>query len=327
MVEDRSSLKKVNTVKEIGGYFEMETYLLPMIHEDAILLNTARNCLAYLIQVRKIGVIWLPKFLCDSIPLICKEYGVCIKTFSIDINFKPILTDVKPHEWVYIVNYYGQISNDYIMKVKEKHDNLIVDNVQAYYQMPVNGVDTIYTCRKFFGVPDGAILYTDVREKLSLDRDTSIYRLTHLVGRYEASASKYYETYINNENDFVNEKPKEMSRFTYNLLHSLDYDKIKQKRIENYQFMLSKLTDKNELDLRVIPIVPFMYPLLLRKGKDIRKKLVEKGVYIPVLWPNVLMECKEDELEYDLAGNILPLPIDQRYSTEDMQRIVDIILE
>ena len=30
-----------------------------------------------------------------------------------------------------------------------------------FYAKPIHGNDTFYTCRKFFGVPDGAYLYTD----------------------------------------------------------------------------------------------------------------------------------------------------------------------
>ena len=41
-------------MKEYGGYIELDTYRLPMLHEDAIALNCGRNCLAYLIEAREI---------------------------------------------------------------------------------------------------------------------------------------------------------------------------------------------------------------------------------------------------------------------------------
>ena len=50
-----------------------------------------------------------------------------------------------------------------------------------------------------------------------------------------------------------------------------------------------------------------------------------KNIFIPTLWPAVLSLCSEDELEYDMANNILPIPVDQRYGTEDMQYIIDTI--
>ena len=41
-------------MKEIGGYIELDTYGSSSMHENAIKLNTARNCLAYLIETKKI---------------------------------------------------------------------------------------------------------------------------------------------------------------------------------------------------------------------------------------------------------------------------------
>ena len=41
-------------MKEYGGYIELDTYRLPMLHEGSIALNCGRNCLAYLIIAKRI---------------------------------------------------------------------------------------------------------------------------------------------------------------------------------------------------------------------------------------------------------------------------------
>lgn len=56
---------------------------------------------------------------------------------------------------------------------------------------------------------------------------------------------------------------------------------------------------------------------------EIKKKLAEEGIFIPTLWPNVMDEMPLDSIEYDYASNILPLPCDQRYSTNEMRIIVE----
>lgn len=61
-----------------------------------------------------------------------------------------------------------------------------------------------------------------------------------------------------------------------------------------------------------------MYPLYIENGDKIRQKLRLLKIYIPVLWPNVLNDCKENQCEYRMAKNILPLPCDQRYKEEEM---------
>ena len=68
-----------------------------------------------------------------------------------------------------------------------------------------------------------------------------------------------------------------------------------------------------------------MYPFYISNGMLLRKKLQEKKIYIPILWPNVLQQCRENELEYDMACNILPLPVDQRYDYSEMDIIVSSI--
>ena len=59
----------------------------------------------------------------------------------------------------------------------------------------------------------------------------------------------------------------------------------------------------------------------------IRSELIKKRIYIPILWPNVLEECEEGSIDHRLAANILPLPVDQRYSRDDMVYIADTIRE
>lgn len=309
-------------MKEIGGYIEIDEYSLPMLHEEALKLNTARNCLAYLIEKKKIVSIALPKFLCDSVSQVCRERGVEILYYSINTNFEPVDVNLKDGMWLYVVNYYGLIDNACILEIKERYNNLIIDNVQAYYQEPVKGIDTIYTCRKFFGVPDGALLYSDLELDEKLVQDCSYERMHHLLGRYEKDASDFYKEYVEAENLFMLQPIKKMSKLTYNLLHAIDYDRVKSTRIENYQYLKQELADINQLHLRQSIDCPFAYPLLIKNGNAVRKALQQKKIYIPTLWPDVLQNCKESDLEYHMAMNILPLPIDQRYSIQDMKYII-----
>ena len=48
----------------------------------------------------------------------------------------------------------------------------------------------------------------------------------------------------------------------------------------------------------------------MENGIEIRKKLAEKKIYLPNLWPNILNENLEDTIDYHYAANILPLPCD-----------------
>lgn len=177
----------------------------------------------------------------------------------------------------------------------------------------------MYTWRKFFGVADGAILYTNKKIEIQI-QDESYERMHFLLGRYERTASEFYSEYVDNNHFFTNEPIKKMSRLTENLLRGIDYKLVKEIRTHNFEYLDRKLRSINKCKL-VTPDGPYAYPLYLSNGADIRKQLQKKKIYIPTLWPTVLGLCNEKELEYQMALNILPLPVDQRYSVEDMEYI------
>lgn len=308
-------------MKEIGGFLELELNHGSEFHEQGIALNSGRNALRYLIRGRKIKRIWLPKLLCSAISDTCKEENVEILYYLIDKQLRPVLPQGLEGDWLYLINYYGQYSVEEIRHLGQIYKNIIVDNVQAFYTKPIDGLDTIYTCRKFFGVPDGGYLYTDCTLSEILQKDESYDRLTFLAGRLERSANDFYSAYRENEQR-IDELPlRRMSMVTQNLLRGIDYEKIKKDRERNFSYLHEYLKSINQLEL-CLPDGPYMYPLLVKDGAEIRKRLQEKKIYVPTMWPNVLESLAHEETEYALAKNILPLPCDQRYDLNDMQYLV-----
>lgn len=308
-------------MREIGGYIELDTYRFPMLHDGALALNCGRNALAYLLRARKIRRLWIPKLICDSVTGVCEREGVPWSFYSVGLDFLPAeRIALGEGEWFYFVNYYGQFDNAQIAALVETYQQVIVDQAQSYFQPPLPGVDTLYTCRKYFGVADGAFLYTDALLEDDLPRDESFERMRFLLGRFERTASEFYAEYAANNERFVNEPIKRMSKLTENLLHGIDYDRVKAAREENYGILREALHETNGLQLSDRPGT-FMYPLLLKSGAKIRKRLQEKKIYIPTLWPDVFSWCGQQELEYHMAENILPLPIDQRYGKVTMEFI------
>ena len=63
-------------MKEIGGYLELDHYSGYEFYQEAIPLNCARNCLAYLIEAKGIRKIYLPLYLCSSVKETCEKYSV-----------------------------------------------------------------------------------------------------------------------------------------------------------------------------------------------------------------------------------------------------------
>ena len=307
---------------EIGGYLQLDQLINMPYHQHLIELNTGRNALIYLVKAKKISKLYLPYFLCNSVSDILIKYKVDYEYYQIGKDFLPIFGQtLKDDEYLYIVNYYGQVQDTVIRELKEEYNNILVDNTQSFFQKPIAGIDTLYSCRKYFGVPDGAYLSTNATWKGNLEEDESSSRMKHILGRFEGQASDYYSEFKANDGLFKNEPVKKMSLLTKNILGAIDYEKVLKSRNRNFEYLHNRLKHTNSLDIKFTD-GPFAYPYYIKNGIEIRKRLAKKKIYIPTLWPNVLKENDKESIEYNFTANILPLPCDQRYGVENMEYIV-----
>ena len=313
-------------MKEIGGYFGLEQLVSDPYYPELIAVNNARSALAYILRARKVRKIFLPYFLCGSVAHLCADEGCPAEYYRIDADFLPVFDrKLDEGEFLYIVNYYGQITPERTATLKARYGSIILDNVQAFFQRPVCGVDTVYSCRKYFGVPDGGYVSTTAILPAPLPQDVSMGRMKHILGRFEGrSASDYYADFKANDRSFAGLGLRAMSALTKNLLGAIDYESVRRQRNENYAVLKELLGSRNPLELTV-PDGPFAYPFYCKNGMEIKKRLAEKKIFVPTLWPDVLEQ--EGTLEKDYAANILPLPCDQRYDGADMQYICEMLLQ
>ena len=228
--------------------------------------------------------------------------------------------------FLYLINYYGQLEKNYLEKLLAGHKRVIVDNAQDFFCGPIEGVDTIYTCRKFFGVPDGAYLYTDAQADFTLQADFSYDRMEFLLGRYECGAEKFYQNYRENEAWMDKQGLSAMSALTHNILRSIDYERVEQTRTGNAKRLDAGLGENNLLTVKNMTGA-YLYPYFCADGEKLRKKLIERKIFVPVLWQNVLEDCDIDTAEYNFSKNMVPLPCDQRYTENDMDEVIAAVKE
>lgn len=310
----------MSNLKEIGGYFGFEEFCGKEYHSDLLAVNSGRNALLYLLKARNIKKLYIPRFLCDTVAKLCEREGFLYAEYDIDKEFMPIFDkELNDGEYIYIVNFYGRISDEQTKEMKKRLNNIIFDNVQAFFRKPIKGIDTVYSCRKFFGVPDGGYVFTDAVLNAPLETDSSRKRMTHILGRFEQSGSEFYNEFQNNDEGFYDLELKLMSPITRNILKGIDYQRVIEKRNANFAFLDSELGVKNKLKA-VFDNGPYCYPFYCENGIELKRKLAEEKIYVPTLWPNVFENG--NDMEKDYAANILPLPCDQRYGLEDMKRVI-----
>ncbi len=310
---------------EIGGYFELERFTLPMLHEGALAVSSGRAALACLIERRGIRRIALPDFCCDVVRETCERCGVSVRLYPVGLDLRPKEVFAEDGEWFYLVNFYGQLTREELKAYAASLPRLIVDNAHAYFDAPLKGIDTLYTCRKFFGVSDGGFLYTDAPGN-PLPRDESCRRMGFVLGRFERPAGEFYSEASENNDALPILPALGMSALTENLLHGIEYGRVQFRREENFARLHTALGEQNRLSVR-LPAGPFAYPFLHPEAPALRRSLIAEKIFIPTLWPNVLREQPEGSAAHTLASCILPLPCDQRYGAEEMDRIAGLILD
>ena len=321
----------IESMREIGGYFGLELPVgKPFLHGDGYCVNSGRNALELILSnIQDLEKLWIPYYTCEVILEPLKRQGIPYDFYSID-NQLEMANELELHsgEYLLLTNYFG-IKDSYISKMAERYgDQLIVDNAQAYYSSPIQGIKTFYSPRKFVGVPDGGIAFID--EDIDMGQfavDSSWDRCSHLLKRLDINAGAGYADFKANSHALSDQPIKQMSNLTRILLSSIDFERIKEKRTENFLFLHEKLGTSNMLpigEIRKDFNCPMVYPYC-SDDAGLRKRLIDNKVFVATYWPNVLEWCDEDKLEHSLARFVMPIAIDQRYTKEDLSFVINII--
>ena len=313
-------------IEPIGGYFELELPYYEEFHKDAIRLNTGRNCLEYILRVRKYQKGYIPYYTCDVVLEPFKKLGIPYEFYHINLQLELAQAiKLNPNEVLLYTNYFGLKQHYTETLAKRYGKQLIVDNTQAFYAKPIKGIDTFYTCRKFFGVPDGAYLYIDKLLDIELEQDYSYERIDSLTKRLDISPEAGYQDFRNTSRALVDQPIKRMSKLTQRMMQGIDYKAAAQQRRANYQLLHEALGRENHLELPLPDdAIPMVYPHLV-STEGLREKLIENKIFIARYWPNVLEHTKPNDIDYLLAFHMQPLPIDQRYGKKEMNRIITTI--
>ena len=201
-------------MKPIGGYFELETHPGKEYYPELIRLNTGRNCLEYILRARQYTKVYIPYFTCDTILEPFNKLGIEYSFYHIDQHLNPVVDfEIKDNEALLYTNYFG-LKTETTQKLASRGFNLIIDNAQAFFDKPLKGIDTFYSPRKFFGVPDGGYLSIDKALNDDFETDQSSDRISHLLKRTESGPEFGFTDFQQNEEKLINQPIKRMSLST-----------------------------------------------------------------------------------------------------------------
>ncbi|WP_239984784.1 hypothetical protein [Sporolactobacillus pectinivorans] len=312
--------------RTIGGFFSFELPIREEYHQRALHLNSARYCLEYLLCVKNYKKIYLPAYICDSMLQPVRRLNVDYAFYRIGEDFAPIFNTVPEDDTCLLyINYFG-LNGANVRKICHNLKNVIIDNTQAFFDQALANTDTIYSPRKFFGVPDGGYLYTGADKRLNLKQDASYYRCDALLKQIDMGSAAAAALFNENEAYLDRCGLQTMSRLTQRLMMSIDYPQVMTKRNQNFLFLHGQMSQFNQLEMAFSDLSgPMCYPFLTDCGEQLKEFLMEHGIYVNDYWEEVMARVPADSFEYRLAKDLVPLPVDQRYNEADMETMVQIV--
>lgn len=316
---------------EIGSFIELQ---FAKGHEywtgdNVARLNSGRSAIWHAFKQTGCKKILLPVYQCHTVREFLESKGVEIEYYNIDFDFSPKLDDVTDDCAVLIVNYFGIFSVSEMRRRAGKYKNLIIDNCPAFYASPIDECINVYSARKFFGVPDGSYV---IGKSISPDTDyesdyssnTSLFMLKRIEYGCEGQVYKDREK---NEERIDSSDAKKMSKLTHTILDSIDYEIVKAKRKENFEYARRLFDDINLLDVTRFyddTCVAMVYPLMV-KDDTLMKRLIAGKHFQGNWWRYITGLPYANQFEKELSQYMIPVTIDQRYGKRELDYIKSIV--
>lgn len=317
----------------IGGYFasEQESGNGLGLLRDATGYQSARSAIAAFLHVVEARTVWVPHFICSAVIDALRYTGVQTRRYPLSES-RGVPTDLPMDslDWLICVDYFGLAAHACDAAIAlYGGDRILVDASQALFHTPRPGVATVYSPRKFLGVPDGGLLITSrsLPRPAMADESGSASRSQHLLSRASGDVAAGYVQFQQAEASLQDCTPRAMSRRTTEMLATMNIERICRQRIDNYLQLAGDLRQYG-FTIPDLPTdaVPLCCPVFDVDAAFLRRELASRKIFVPKYWPDTVVP-DDDPVGLGLRDSTLYLPCDQRYGVDDMQRVLRSLLE
>ena len=217
-----SDLKR--TKAEYGGFLPLELNpgkeLFAKYEPMLMRFNTVKASINYLIMTIKVKRIYIPYYYCPSTIKAIKQIVSEVCFYHIDKDLLPTDLPDEDDTAILLVDYFGVRSRETVAFAEgfEKAE-IILDFSHSFFTEAVikNNVHSVYSAKKFLGIPDGAYLVSNAIEPDAQNLTVSIKYAEYLIMTYEEGTSAAYEK-KKEADHFLNSNYAHMSK---NILHSV----------------------------------------------------------------------------------------------------------
>lgn len=293
----------------------------------------------------------LPEYICQSVIIAFELEGYEVSFYGITStnsfemgSLKKMLmeTDV-----FLFMQYFGFLQDPEIIDeirifCEDNAVTIVEDTTHSIFSLPISlGHYAIASLRKWFGLPDGAVLYSKERSVSGLQYCiASSFTQMRVIGMLQKDLylsgitedSTFHRNLLSHAEAYLDETPNidRMSNISSSILSRFDINAMISKRRDNYSLLFSLLMEQ-KINIITPPLDTGICPLFLiiqsEQRDRLRYFLSERNIFCPVHWPiedNRLLVGRDFVKQ---IGRVLSIPIDQRYSSEEMLYISRMINE
>ena len=296
----------------------------------------------------------IPPYTCHTVIEPFLKHGYEIHAYPVDKHLKTtaemlenVIKCYSPSV-VLIHRYFGFNTvngcEDVIKKYSAKGIIFIEDRTQSLFSefpsLPVQYITG--SLRKWAGLPDGGFAISLCGK---LDGKPLLHDERLMQAKVEASLEKYdfIVNGIGNKDSFLEKYRKaeeilgaedryySISPISAKVFSIIDIQQLRSIRRQNYNVLYEGIKGSNNID-SVLPetseiITPFYFMLWTDNRVDLQRMLRENRIYAPIVWLKEQISPTICEAAEELYQHALCIPVDQRYQSEDMLRIVDCLMK
>lgn len=338
--------QKGEKMREIGSEFwdvpqaENDNGIFPLSTQWFLSGRSALQ--AIIAELKGCRTVAVPSWCCDSMIKPFVDAGKEVHFFSVYFD-ESLIQDVSfDCDVLFLMDYFGYTG---------KHPDLsgyngvvIRDVTHSIFSTTYSDADYYFgSLRKWCGVWTGGYVWTRNGQPLSIGMNTDAHGYIELRKKAMQLKSEYINGHgidklylgIFNEAEEVLEDVGIMPAVERDVKAAmkLDVEYIKTCRRRNAEILRRAFSDWLVFREMKEEDCPMFVPVLVPDGKrnELRSHLIKNEIYCPIHWP--VSECHMD-VYHELSGrtetiyaNELSLVCDQRYTEDDMNRMVEVIQE
>lgn len=316
---------------------------------EALLLTAITACDA------KEKTILFPAYCCWSMSAPFEKAGWKLvyyrlnEDLTVDTDYLYQLLNAYKPQAVLTMNFYGSACTDEAVRMVKMFDESIkviedfshcTFSIRQIFNVKVDMY--VSSIRKSVGVCDGSVIlskgpmpkqyiqeelkdFADKRFQAQKEKRRYVWNKNQEKKQGFLSAIRECEGIINN---FDAVRP--ISDRAMKMLTMINGEEIAFARRENMRHLWRLLNSKVEMvpELeRCFDGAPFALPILVENRDAVQSLLAKRGVYTQLLWPICDEAKKVCPVSKMMGERMLSVPIDQRYSWDDMEEIASIIID